>query len=366
MVALLSNDGTFYWNHPDHLGSGRKLTDSTGAVRYRGEFDPHGQTLLEVTSGGTGTYANSHKYTGYEREWSTNLDYAKARMFNHNRARFMQPDPLGLGAADVTAPQTLNQYSYVANDPVNFVDPSGLLAILCETRTYETCVAGDCSRETVTTCTIFWGGSGSGGGGGTGIGVTGGGGGGGTQTGGGGGSSGSGLGSLLDLLNQLQALALAFEALQKESCRDLFAGVNPIQLLTSLIGSGHFNFANLGNNNANAVTSPVFGYETVPRADESGGTRLNNIGPVGANITINTSPSSQFQSGYNNRFGVSDAVNRAITIIHELGHAANIIKNGGFSPAPGSGSRILNDAGGTPLRNSISRGNSSLVRNACF
>jgi RHS repeat-associated protein len=126
MVALLSHDGTFYWNHPDHLGSGRKLTDSTGAVRYRGEFDPHGQVALEAAYGGTGTYANSHKYTGYEREWSTNLDYAKARMFSHNRARFMQPDPLGLGAAELTAPQTLNQYSYVANDPVNFVDPSGL------------------------------------------------------------------------------------------------------------------------------------------------------------------------------------------------------------------------------------------------
>ena len=126
MLVLLSNDGTFYWSHQDHLGSGRKLTDSTGAVRYRGEFDPHGQTLLEVTSGGTGTYANSHKYTGYEREWSTNLDYAQARMYNHNRARFMQPDPLGIGAADLSAPQTLNSYSYVGNDPVNFVDPSGL------------------------------------------------------------------------------------------------------------------------------------------------------------------------------------------------------------------------------------------------
>jgi hypothetical protein len=38
----------------------------------------------------------------------------------------MQPDPLGLGAADVTNPQSLNLYSYVGNDPVNFVDPSGL------------------------------------------------------------------------------------------------------------------------------------------------------------------------------------------------------------------------------------------------
>lgn len=38
----------------------------------------------------------------------------------------MQPDPLGFGAADSSDPQSLNQYSYVGNDPVNYIDPSGL------------------------------------------------------------------------------------------------------------------------------------------------------------------------------------------------------------------------------------------------
>jgi RHS repeat-associated protein len=123
MVALLSNNGGFYWAHQDHLGSARKLTDSSGAIIYRGEFDPHGQVVLEIPNG---SYLNSHKFTGYEREWSTNLDYAKARMYNHNRARFMQPDPLGLRAAELTVPQSLNLYGYVGNDPINYVDPDGL------------------------------------------------------------------------------------------------------------------------------------------------------------------------------------------------------------------------------------------------
>ena len=38
----------------------------------------------------------------------------------------MQPDPLGLGASDATNPQSLNLYSYVQNDPINLIDPSGL------------------------------------------------------------------------------------------------------------------------------------------------------------------------------------------------------------------------------------------------
>ncbi len=123
-LGLLSYDSQFYWVHSDHLGSGRKLTDVNGNVTYRGEFDPHGQTLLEVAPGGT--YLNSKKFTGYERNWATNLDDANARTYHHNRARFMQPDPLGLGAADAANPQSLNLYSYVGNDPVNFTDPTGL------------------------------------------------------------------------------------------------------------------------------------------------------------------------------------------------------------------------------------------------
>ncbi|MBL8167034.1 MAG: RHS domain-containing protein, partial [Acidobacteria bacterium] len=129
MIAVQSYDGGFYWLHTDHLGNGRKLTNSSGTVVYRAEFDPHGQMLYEWQSSGQ-TYLNSHKFTGYERDWATNLNYAKARTYNHNRARFMQPDPLGLAAADLADPQSLNRYSYVGNDPANFVDPSGLLRII--------------------------------------------------------------------------------------------------------------------------------------------------------------------------------------------------------------------------------------------
>ena len=126
LLALQSSDANFYWVHSDHLGSGRKLSDASGAMVYRGEYDPHGQTMLEVAPGGS--FLNSKKYTGYERNWATNLDDANARTYHHNRARFMQPDPLGAGAADATNPQSLNRYSYVQNDPVNFIDPSGLNA----------------------------------------------------------------------------------------------------------------------------------------------------------------------------------------------------------------------------------------------
>jgi RHS repeat-associated protein len=121
VVAERSQDGNFYWLHSSHLGSARWLTDAFGNAVYRGEFDPYGQAVYEWGS----TTLNSLKFTGYERDGATRLDYANARMYNSGRGRFMQADPMGLKASDLSRPTTLNQYSYVYNDPVNFIDPDG-------------------------------------------------------------------------------------------------------------------------------------------------------------------------------------------------------------------------------------------------
>jgi len=90
MLALQATDGQFYWLHTDHLGSGRKLTNTSGAVVYRAEFDPRGQMLYQWAQSGSSQYnLNSHKFTGYERD-ASNIDNAQARSYNHNQGRFMQ------------------------------------------------------------------------------------------------------------------------------------------------------------------------------------------------------------------------------------------------------------------------------------
>ena len=123
-VAQQSYDTGFHWTHTNHLGSGYKMTDAAGAVVFREEFDPHGQTALRVSN--NGPWYLSHKFTGYERDAGTNTDNAKARQYHHNNGRFMQPDPLSVLASDPSNPQSLNLYSYVQNDPVNYIDPEGL------------------------------------------------------------------------------------------------------------------------------------------------------------------------------------------------------------------------------------------------
>jgi RHS repeat-associated protein len=125
VAAMQASDGQFYWLHTNHLGSARAMTDVSGSLTYRGRFAPYGEAVSEWSSSGN-TNLNKKKFAGYERDAATGLDYANARMYNSGRGRFLQADRLGLGAANVNRPQTLNRYAYTSNDPINFVDPTGL------------------------------------------------------------------------------------------------------------------------------------------------------------------------------------------------------------------------------------------------
>src|SRR5205823_385998 len=74
------------------------------------------------------TGVNNYKFGTYRRGDSTEggLDYAKFRYYSSQYGRFMTPDPTGLVAADLSNPQSLNQYAYTANNPTNSLDPLGL------------------------------------------------------------------------------------------------------------------------------------------------------------------------------------------------------------------------------------------------
>jgi RHS repeat-associated protein len=113
----------------DHLGSPRINTDKNGAVTARHDYLPFGEEIASGTGGRStaqgygGQDSVRQKFTGYERDGETNLDFAQARYHNSNLGRFSSADPLG---GTLLVPQSLNKYVYVANNPMNFVDPSGL------------------------------------------------------------------------------------------------------------------------------------------------------------------------------------------------------------------------------------------------
>ena len=56
---------------------------------------------------------------------ATGVDQALMRSYHGWWARFNERDPWE-GSYDLSDPQSFNRYTYVQNDPVHFVDPSGL------------------------------------------------------------------------------------------------------------------------------------------------------------------------------------------------------------------------------------------------
>lgn len=98
----------------DALGSVIALTDDTGALKTTYTYDPFGNVTISGESSD-----NPFQYTGREND-GTGLYYYRARYYSPELQRFISEDPIGLAGG-------INLYSYVGNNPVNFVDPLGLL-----------------------------------------------------------------------------------------------------------------------------------------------------------------------------------------------------------------------------------------------
>jgi RHS repeat-associated protein len=111
----------------DHLGSSSVVTDGAGAVVGSAKYYPYG-----TPRAATGAMDTDKLFTGQQREvsppWGTELglyDYG-ARFYSALMGRFLSPDPLVAKPGD---PQMLNRYAYVRNNPLIFVDPSGIYAM---------------------------------------------------------------------------------------------------------------------------------------------------------------------------------------------------------------------------------------------
>ncbi|MCI0539927.1 MAG: hypothetical protein L0Z50_32370, partial [Verrucomicrobiales bacterium] len=111
--------------HPDHLGSPETITDAASRVVEKFRFDPFGQRIddsgavIEADSPGS---TLRHGFTSHEEDAEVGLINMRGRIYDPATGRFLTPDPF------VQFPllrQSLNRYSYVLNNPLTFIDPSG-------------------------------------------------------------------------------------------------------------------------------------------------------------------------------------------------------------------------------------------------
>ncbi len=122
---------TIGFHHQDHLGSSNLSTDSSGKVVEVNDYYPYGSSRIEERAG---NYKNNKLYTGKELDRTSGLYYYGARYYDPLLGRFTSVDPVittggkksGKNIMDVLEnPQMLNAYSYAANNPLRYTDPTG-------------------------------------------------------------------------------------------------------------------------------------------------------------------------------------------------------------------------------------------------
>ena len=116
----------------DHLGSPRINTDTNGTVKARHDYQPFGEEInstITLQRNNNLNYINDpirQKFTSYERDNESGLDFAQARYYGYGYGRFLSPDPL-MASANPIRPQSWNRYSYSYNNPLRFSDPTGMV-----------------------------------------------------------------------------------------------------------------------------------------------------------------------------------------------------------------------------------------------
>ena len=113
-VCFKDSKGTKYYYFYDGRGNVSNIVDAKGNIVDSYQYDSFGSTGLKNT--------NSHKFVGQFGVYSdddTGLVYMKNRWYDPNLGCFISRDPIGFKGG-------LNFYSYVANNPLRFIDPMGL------------------------------------------------------------------------------------------------------------------------------------------------------------------------------------------------------------------------------------------------
>ncbi|WP_160431651.1 RHS repeat domain-containing protein [Gilliamella sp. Pas-s25] len=113
-----------YWYQNNYLGTPHRLTDSLGDTVYECEYSAYGEITYEHWPQAENNIKpiNPLRFQGQYFDEETGLHYNINRYYDPFTGRYITQDPLGILGG-------LNSYQYAGSDPINWVDPLGLIKI---------------------------------------------------------------------------------------------------------------------------------------------------------------------------------------------------------------------------------------------
>ncbi len=117
LISKITPAGQTYYYHFGNAGNTVALTDTAGNIINRYAYDSFGS----VSSNSTEGISNPFRFAGAlgVSDEGDGLLHMRARYYSTTRGRFLSKDPIGA---------TGNLYLYGGNNPIGFVDPSGLFS----------------------------------------------------------------------------------------------------------------------------------------------------------------------------------------------------------------------------------------------
>ena len=117
VVDITSTSSSVYYIHSDGLNTPRAISDATGATIWQWSFqsNPFGEKQPTSATG----YVFNLRTAGEYYDAETGLNYNVQRSRDTSTGRFLQSDPTGLAGG-------ISTYSAVANNPLSYVDSTGL------------------------------------------------------------------------------------------------------------------------------------------------------------------------------------------------------------------------------------------------
>ncbi|MCY9738048.1 polymorphic toxin-type HINT domain-containing protein, partial [Paenibacillus alvei] len=140
LARQVPGQGMQYYVSNGH-GDITEIRDAQGNVLNRYTYDIWGNPLVQEER-----VPNIFRYSGEYWDAATNLQYLRARWYDPSVGRFINEDTY---EGDIKNPLSLNLYTYVKNNPLKYVDPSGHIGIPMAPTPAMTCAASPGHCETI-------------------------------------------------------------------------------------------------------------------------------------------------------------------------------------------------------------------------